>query len=71
MPEVREPLAVVEVDMTCEVCGEGRMRPTGYGIESKPPKYEHRCSRVSLCNGRAHYPHKYPFVTYESAEKQS
>lgn len=64
MPETRQPVQPVEVDYTCDQCGEGKMRPTGEVLTSYPPKHPHCCDK---CGARQTFTDVcYPHVTFKS-----
>ena len=59
MSEIRIEKQFTEVDMVCDSCGDGRMRPTGEIIRPYPPKFIHMCDN---CLEVAIYPVKYPYI---------
>lgn len=50
------------VDMLCEKCKTGVMRPTGTVLASNPPKYPHKCN---YCENEEVYNICYPFQKIE------
>lgn len=61
MESVRKMNAVV-VDRICDVCEDGRMRPTRATLLTYPPKYHHVCDN---CGAEAIYDTIYPHINYE------
>lgn len=53
-------------DQSCDVCGEGFMRPTGMALMSSPAKYEHKCDK---CDHTESYLEQYPSVIHVSPEQ--
>ena len=56
-------MAVMQIDMTCEACESGLMRPTGLTLTSLPPLYPHRCTG---CGRTETYQVTYPSIGYEA-----
>lgn len=56
MAEIRT--SFTEVDMICELCGDGRMRPTATVLKEYPPKYIHMCDN---CGELGSYDKIYPY----------
>ena len=52
------------VDMLCEKCKTGVMRPTGIVLTSNPPQYPHKCN---YCGNKEVYDTCYPFQKIETA----
>lgn len=51
-----------EVDMVCDTCGDGRMRPIGTVVKGEPTKYIHECDN---CCEKAVYEVRYPYRVHE------
>ena len=62
MPEIKLPVSVFQVEFICDVCGEGKMLPTGIMLPSKPEKYEHVCS---YCNQKENFEKVYGQIVIE------
>lgn len=62
MAEVKYKLSMYEVDMICDKCSDGHMRPDGVVLLSDPPKYPHTCDN---CGATAVFPFMYPRVMYK------
>ena len=60
MGEIR--IDYTEVDMVCNVCGDGRMRPTATVLKEYPPKYIHMCDN---CGSFGVYDKIYPYKEKE------
>ena len=56
MGEIR--INLTEVDMVCDDCGDGRMRPTATVLKEYPPKYIHMCDN---CCKLGSYDKIYPY----------
>lgn len=50
-----------EVDMRCDKCGKGVMRPSGRQLLSKPPKFHHVCNWTS-CAYETIYNVSFPYT---------
>lgn len=50
------------VDMICEKCKTGVMRPTSIVLTSNPPQYPHKCN---YCGNEKVYDKCYPFQIIE------
>lgn len=57
MSEIKTEMKLFSVDMICDECNWGRMRPTGVALMSNPPKYPHKCDR---CGHEVTYDVRYP-----------
>lgn len=66
MAEVMVDVKTIKVDMICEMCGNGRMRPNGQVVTTLPPWYMHYCTD---CGYGAEFPVQYPYFKYEEIEK--
>ena len=55
--EIRKEVKEYEVDMTCDKCKKGVMRPTGIVLTSYPAQYEHVCTN---CGEKELYEVTYP-----------
>ena len=64
--EKREKVKMIRVDMLCDVCGDGHMRPTMTSLTSNPPKYEHQCDN---CLATAVYDRIYPYLEPHDKKK--
>lgn len=62
MSEIRSEVRTVEIDMICDECGDGRMRPSGTVLTTYPPKFPHECDK---CGHVEVYNVRYPYVIYE------
>lgn len=63
MSEERREVKTFEVDMICDKCGKGFMRPAGnIVLATYPIQYPHECTN---CGNRENYTKKYPYTEYE------
>ena len=60
--EIRYPVNQYMVDMKCNVCNKGVMRPTGETLLSNPQGYIHRCEN---CGKLEVYTCVYPHIETE------
>jgi hypothetical protein len=58
----RQRADCIAVDYECDVCKEGRMRPTGHILQTDYPQYQHSCTK---CEETHYYGQKYPYPTFE------
>lgn len=59
----RTEVKTVKVDMKCDECNKGYLRPTGQCFMTSPPKYPHECDK---CGKREVITGKtYPYIDYE------
>ena len=61
MAYTQRPIRPIEIDFTCDSCGEGKMRPTGVMLCSNPPQFPHTCIN---CGAEQTFREKYPMVRY-------
>lgn len=62
--EFSEEVIPVKTDYACDLCGEGRMRPTNktWKVQtSNTPIYPHACSK---CKHKANFPVNYPYMRF-------
>ena len=59
--QVEREMVPIEVDMMCDACGLGFMRPTGITLLSSPPKYKHSCTN---CHKEETYARVYPHIVH-------
>lgn len=64
--EIREKVRFTEVDMVCNTCGDGRMRPTATVLRGHPPKYIHECDN---CGATEIYDVRYPYIIDEKRKR--
>lgn len=64
MAQIKSPVQPVIIDYVCDVCEEGKYRPTGICFNSYPPQYPHRCDNET-CNDEKVFNLKYPSISYE------
>lgn len=64
--EVKEKVKYIEVDMVCDSCGDGRMRPTATVLKEYPPKYIHECDN---CGSTGIYKVRYPYKANEKRKR--
>lgn len=57
MSEFVKEVKMLIVDMKCDKCNEGVMRPIGTYISSCPPQYPHVCNK---CGYQENYESVYP-----------
>ncbi len=68
MGEIRHEVRTFLVDMVCESCGTGYMRPVGnIALSTYPIQYPHQCYK---CGYTQNYIKKYPYETYEYWEEK-
>lgn len=67
--EMRYEVVPYQVDLLCEVCSTGRMRPEKYTLATSPPQYPHKCNNRQ-CGAyiEAGLMKKYPYIEYEKKE---
>lgn len=64
--EKREKVKMIRVDMLCDVCGDGHMRPTVIVFRHKGEStYQHQCDN---CLATASFDRMYPY--YEPYDKK-
>ena len=66
MSEQKKKVETYRIDMLCDYCGVGYMRPTGVVFTSYPAIYEHKCS---VCGVKQKYQHTYPYTETREVEK--
>lgn len=59
MGEIRKKVKYIEIDMVCDYCGDGNMRPIGTVLKGKPPRYVHECDN---CGSSGIYEVRYPCI---------
>lgn len=63
MGEIRHEVKTFLVDMICEHCGKGYMRPIGnIALTTSPLQYPHQCDK---CGYVENYTKNYPYEIYE------
>lgn len=63
MSEVKYEVKTFLIDMKCDKCAEGYMRPIGNVVlTSYPLSYPHECD---VCGYRENYTKVYPYEIYE------
>lgn len=63
MCEVKYEVKTYEIDMKCDECGRGYMRPIGNIVfTSHPIQYPHQCTK---CNHMQNYTKSYPYQFFE------
>ena len=63
MGEIRHEVRTFLVDMVCENCSEGYMRPVGnIALSTYPIQYPHKCEK---CGYTQNYTKNYPYEVYE------
>lgn len=55
----------IKVDMICDVCGKGWMRPTNVTLTVYPPLYPHVCDK---CGHTENYSKCYPYIEWEDED---
>lgn len=64
MPEHTVPLVITRTHYICDVCGRGRMFPTGRTLPEKA-HFEHRCG---ICDATLFLDQLYPFMVPEEVQ---
>lgn len=68
MREIIYEVKTYEVEMCCDECGEGLMRPCGNIIlTTYPVQYPHQCTK---CGHIANYTVKYPYTLTKKIEEK-
>ena len=68
MGEIRHEVRTFLVDMVCESCGVGYMRPVGnIALSTYPIQYPHKCDK---CGYTQNYTKNYPYEVYEYWEEK-
>lgn len=63
MAEVKSEVKTFEIDMVCDKCGKGVMRPTGNALLlTYPIQYPHQCTN---CGNIDIYTVQYPYIVEE------
>ena len=63
MSEIKSEVKTYEIDMVCDKCGQGYMRPVGnIVLTTSPLQYPHECTE---CGYMATYNKTYPYTAYE------
>ena len=63
MAEVKSEVKTFEIDMVCNKCGQGSMRPYGnIVLTTYPIQYPHQCTN---CGNIENYTVKYPYFVEE------
>lgn len=70
MGETRNKVTPVKVDMICDVCGQGWMRPTNamVSLAVYPPLFPHVCD---ACGHTENYSKQYPCIEWEDESDSS
>lgn len=66
MSEIRYQVSYIKVDMGCDDCGDGYMRPVGTILKEYPHKIVHECDN---CGATAVYDVRYPYKTERHYER--
>lgn len=67
MAEEMHEVKTFEVDMICEKCNKGHMRPVGnIVLTTYPLQYPHECDN---CGHVENYTKKYPYTIYEGTSE--
>jgi hypothetical protein len=66
MAEIKVDVKVVEVDMVCDGCNEGKMRSNGIVYSTYPEQYPHVCTK---CSRSMTYQVRYPYIAYEKVQQ--
>jgi exosome complex RNA-binding protein Csl4 len=59
--EVYKEVKTYEVQMTCNKCEFGSMKPTGRSFMTYPQQYEHKCNQ---CDNIETFKITYPYIKY-------
>lgn len=59
--EEKTEVKTYSIDMKCDSCGAGYMRPTGLVLDVAPPLYPHECN----CGAHTNYKVRYPYLNTE------
>ena len=64
MSETKSEVKTYKIDMKCDNCGEGYMRPIGNIVilATYPIQYPHKCTK---CGYSANYTTTYPYEIFE------
>lgn len=62
MAETKQPVTAYQIDMQCEECGAGQMKPIGTAYLTSPLRYPHQCNH---CGHTDTYRTTYPRISYE------
>lgn len=62
--ETRQLLQRFLIDMDCDYCKEGKMRPV---LQAAAVTYEHKCTN-DLCNHTTFYAVQYPYIDERAGE---
>jgi hypothetical protein len=54
-------MMTIQIDMQCDVCGKGKMIPTGQAFLTHPPQFPHECDE---CHVRVTYGQRYPHIKH-------
>jgi hypothetical protein len=60
--EKKFEIRIFLIEMLCDDCEGGVMKPTGVALTSNPPKYPHKCN---TCGVEHIYLRCYPYKDYE------
>ena len=66
--EIKKPVKAYYIYMLCPQCGKAYMEDDSNGVvlATSPPQYWHKCPK---CNYRGVYNVRYPYLSFEGAEK--
>ena len=68
MGEIRHEVRTFLVDMVCESCGVGYMRPVGnIALSTYPIQYPHKCDKCGYIKKKKK---NYPYEVYEYWEEK-
>jgi len=59
--EIKTEMSTIQVDMQCDECGKGNMRPTGRVFLTHPAQFQHQCD---ACHVWGTYQHQYPYIKH-------
>ena len=63
MAEIKYEVKTYEIDMVCDKCGQGSMRPLGnIVLTTHPIQYPHQCTN---CGNVENYTIQYPYIVEE------
>jgi uncharacterized Zn finger protein len=65
MSETRTVMQTIQIDYTCDDCGQGQMRSDGMTLTSFPPQYPHECNKCGAV--KTFTSTRYPNIVFEPA----
>ena len=64
---VKRPGEITVMQLVCDKCKKGIMKPTGSGLAGNPPQNQYRCEKLD-CGATTYSPIVFPIIDIKEAE---